>query len=128
MVIDSSALVAILLGEPEGTRMVDAIAADGTRLVGAPTLVEATIVMLARRGQQGEIALGALLNSLGITVVAMSPEAATAALSAYARYGKGFASPGILNFGDCFSYGGSADHREPLLFKGNDFSRTDIPI
>lgn len=106
--------------------MIDAIAEDDTRLVGAPTLVEATMVMLARRGKQGEIALSALLNRLGITVVAMSPDAAGSALSAYARYGKGSSSPGILNFGDCLAYGVAVDHGEPLLFKGNDFSRTDI--
>jgi ribonuclease VapC len=126
VVIDASALVAILLGEPEGRRMIDAVAAAGTRLIGAPSLVEATIVILARRGPQGELALAALLSSLDITVVAMSPGAAAAARLAYTRYGKGFASPGILNFGDCLTYGVAMDLGEPLLFKGNDFSRTDV--
>jgi ribonuclease VapC len=127
MVIDTSALLAILFGEPEAEALVEAIASAATRLLGAPTLVEASAVMLARKGAQGEIALDALLQRLGIEVVPMSPEAAVFARSAYARFGKGVGSPGVLNYGDCLSYGVARATGEPLLFKGDDFPRTDLP-
>jgi ribonuclease VapC len=126
MVIDASALVAILLGEPEAPRLVQAIAADSNRLVGGPTLVEASAVMLGRKGSQGEIALDALLQRLEIRTVPFTPEAAAHARSAYRRYGKGVGSPSMLNYGDCLSYGTAIALGEPLLFKGDDFPRTDI--
>jgi len=126
LVIDTSALIAILLGEPEAAALVDAIAADETRLVGAPTLVEASAIMVARKGPQGAIALDALLERLDIEVVAMSAEAASLARSAYTRYGKGVGSPGVLNYGDCLSYGVAMATGEPLLFKGDDFTQTDV--
>lgn len=126
MVIDTSALIAILFGEPEAKAFADAISADGTRIVGAPTLVEASAVMLARKGPQGEIALDALLQRLNISVFPMSAEAAAFARSAYARFGKGVGSPGVLNYGDCLSYGVAKATGEPLLFKGDDFPQTDV--
>lgn len=126
MVIDTSALLAILLAEPEGARLVEAIALDPAPVVGAPTLLEAAAVMLARKGPEGEVALDALLQRLGIEVVPFSAGAAGAARRAYARYGKGVGDPGVLNLGDCLSYGVAADLGEPLLFKGDDFGKTDI--
>ena len=92
MVFDTSALVAILLAEPEATAFVHAIAADETRLVGAPTLVEAAAVMHAKKGTGGEVALDALLERLSIQVVEMSIPAAKLARLAYARFGKGVGS------------------------------------
>lgn len=126
MVIDTSALLAILLSEPEALVFTKDIAAADRRVVGAPTLVEATAVMLARKGRQGVIALDALLSRLGIEVVPISTEAAEVAREAYGRYGKGVGSPGVLNYGDVLSYGVARAEDEPLLFKGEDFSRTDI--
>lgn len=126
MVIDASALVAILLGEPEAQRLAEAIAADPNRLVGAPTLVEASAVLLGRKGAQGEIALDALLQRLDVRIVPFTAEAATHARSAYRRYGKGVGSPSVLNYGDCLSYGTAVALGEPLLFKGDDFPRTDL--
>jgi len=126
VVIDTSALIAILFGEPEANAFTNSISSDGTRVVGAPTLVEAAAVMVARKGPQGEIALDALLQRLGIEVVPMTPEAAAFARSAYLRFGKGVGSPGVLNYGDCLSYGVAKAMEEPLLFKGDDFTRTDI--
>lgn len=126
MVIDTSALVAILFSEPEGSAFIEGIAAADRRLVGAPTLVEATAVMLARKGRPGVIALDALLSRLGIEVVPMSAEAGDLAREAYSRYGKGVGSPGVLNYGDVLSYGVARAEDEPLLFHGEDFSRTDI--
>jgi ribonuclease VapC len=126
VVLDTSALVAILLGEPDSARMVRAVGRAPTRLVGAPTLVEAVAVMMARKGSGGEIALDALLHRLGVTVVDMTPDAARLARLAYARFGKGVGSPGVLNFGDCLAYGVATAARDPLLFKGDDFARTDV--
>ncbi len=127
MVIDTSVLVAILLSEPEAMTFVEEIAAADRRLVGAPTLVEAAAVMLARKGEEGVIALDALLSRLGIEVVSMTPAAAEFAREAYGRFGKGTGSPGVLNYGDVLSYGVARAEDEPLLFKGEDFSKTDVP-
>ena len=126
VVLDTSALVAILLSEPEAPALIAALAAADRRMVGAPTLVEAGAVMLARKGPPGELALDALLQRLEIAVVEMSPAAAAAARTAYARWGKGVGTPGVLNFGDCLSYGVAAELGERLLFKGDDFTHTDI--
>jgi len=126
MVIDTSALIAILLREEEAARIVDSIAADPLRVVGGPTLVEASAVMLGKRGPQGVVALDALLHDLDIEIVPMSKDAARLARDAYARYGKGVGSPGVLNYGDCLSYGVAKDRNEPLLFQGEDFPQTDI--
>lgn len=126
MVIDASALVAILLAEPEAPRLVSAIASAQSRLVGASTLLEAAAVMLGRKGSQGEIALDALLQRLDIQVVPFTVEAGAHARSAYRRYGKGVGSPSVLNFGDCLSYGTAMALGETLLFKGEDFPHTDI--
>lgn len=126
MVIDTSALIAILLNEPKADRLMQALASTAARIVGAPTIVEASAVMLARKGSQGEIALDALLQRTAIDIEPMSPEAATFARQAYARFGKGVSTPGVLNYGDCLSYGVAMATAQPLLFTGNDFSRTDV--
>jgi ribonuclease VapC len=126
MVIDTSALVAILLGEPEAARLCAAILAADSPRVGAPSLVEATAVMLARKGPQGQIALDALLQRFGIAVAPLTDEGAAYARSAYARFGKGVGSPGVLNFGDCLAYGVAASLAARLLFVGEDFPKTDI--
>lgn len=126
MVIDSSALLAILQSEPESSALVRAIAAAEERLVPAPTIVEAAAVMMSRRGAGGEIALDALVQRLEIEIIAMSIEAANAARRAYRRYGKGVGSPGVLNYGDCMAYGVAMSRGTTLLFKGKDFSQTDV--
>ena len=126
MVIDTSALIAILLSEREAERILGAVLNADRRYVGAPTVVEATAVMCAKRGPAGVVALDALLHELDVETVAMSKEAARLASDAYCRYGKGVGSPGVLNYGDCLAYAIAADMREPLLFKGDDFSVTDI--
>lgn len=128
MVLDTSALLAILFAEPESLAMVRAIAEDERRLVGAPTLVEASAVMLAKKGGAGEVALDALLERLGVAVVPMSVGAARLARLAYARFGKGVGDPAVLNYGDCLSYGVAMAEREPLLFKGEDFAHTDVAV
>ena len=126
MVFDTSALVAILMAEPEAERMLRAVAADATRLVGTPTLAESAAVMLARKGGGGEVALDALLHRLEVRTLPMSEDAARLARLAYARFGRGVGSPGVLNYGDCLAYGVAMAARERLLFKGTDFARTDV--
>ena len=126
MVIDTSALLAILFAEPEAQRLVRAVAAAETRAVGAPTVVEAAAVMLAKKGPAGEVALDALLQRLSIEIVPMTPDAATLARGAYQRYGKGVGSPAVLNYGDCLAYGIAMAAGDSLLFKGGDFSQTDV--
>lgn len=126
MVLDISALLALLLSEPEAEDMLRAIARDEVRLVGGPTLVEASAVMHARKGPGGDVALDALLERLDVRVVEMSPRAAQLARLAYARFGKGVGDPAVLNYGDCLAYGVAMAEREPLLFKGSDFGRTDV--
>ncbi len=128
MVIDTSALVAILLSEPEATDLVEAILCADDRLVAAPSLVEASAVMLARKGPGGEIALDALMERLDIDVLPMSEDAARLARLGHARFGKGVGTPGILNYGDCLAYGVAMAAREPLLFKGGDFPQTDVSV
>ena len=128
MVIDTSALLAVLLSEDGATEIVRAIAADPTRLVGTPTLVEASAVMAARKGPGGVVALDALLDRLGVRFVELTLPAAKVARLAYSRFGKGIGDPGVLNYGDCLAYGIAMTEREPLLFKGDDFSRTDVAV
>jgi ribonuclease VapC len=106
--------------------MQEAIAADPARLVAAPSIVEAAAVILTRKDPQREAALTELLNRLDLSVVAMSSNAAALARAGYLRFGKGVGSPGVLNLGDCLAYGVAMDLGQPLLFKGNDFSRTDV--
>jgi ribonuclease VapC len=128
MVLDTSALLAILLDEPEAPRLVAAIVAANRCVVGAPSVVEAAAILLARYGAAGEVALDALLQRLAITVVPMTPEAAVAARSAYQRYGKGVGRPGVLKYGDCLAYGVAQAAGDALLSKGDDFLRTDIRV
>ncbi|MEQ1857810.1 MAG: type II toxin-antitoxin system VapC family toxin [Longimicrobiales bacterium] len=127
MVLDTSAILAVLLAEPEADAIVRAVALDDRRAIGAPTLVEASAVMLARKGTAGEVALDALLERLGVEVVPMSAAAARLARLAYSRFGKGVGNPAVLNFGDCLAYGVAMSEREPLLCKGDDFRQTDVP-
>jgi ribonuclease VapC len=128
MVIDTSALIAILLAEPEADDMVGAIAATSRRWLPAPAFVEASAVMLARNGPGGDVALDALLERLNIEVIDMTPTAARLGRLGYARFGKGVGDPAVLNFGDCLTYGVAMAEREALLFKGDDFARTDVEV
>lgn len=125
MVIDSSALVAILLGEPEAEVFVPAIDEDPNRLVSAFSALEAGIVIEARKGESGGHELDLLLHKAGIEIVPLTAEQIEIARIAWRKYGKG-RHPAGLNIGDCCSYALAKLAGEPLLFKGNDFSQTDI--
>ena len=125
MVIDTSALVAILLGEPEALAFAEAMAADPKRLVSVFSLLETGIVIEAKKGDMGGRELDLLIHRANIEVVAMDPGQADLARSAWRSFGKG-RHPAGLNIGDCCAYALSKYSGEPLLFKGDDFSRTDI--
>lgn len=127
MVIDTSALVAILFDEPERPRFIAAIAADPRRLMSAVTLVECALVVEARRGEPAGRELDLLMHRAAVNVVALDGHQAEAARVAWRRYGKG-RHPAALNFGDLFSYALARTAAEPLLFKGEEFARTDVAV
>ena len=118
MVIDSSVFLAILLGEPESEAFIAAIAADDTRLASAATMLEASMVILSRKGEPGLAAFQDFTSRAAITVAAFAPEHLDLAIDASRRFGRG-RHPAALNFGDCFSYALAKATGEPLLFKGN---------
>ena len=125
MVIDTSAIVAILFNEPERSEFDRLIAGDNVRLVSAVTRVEAAFVIEGRTGDIGRIRLARFIALTGIEIVSVTPEQAELAVAAFRRYGKG-RHPFGLNIGDCFPYALAKSTGEPLLFKGDDFTRTDI--
>ena len=128
MVLDTSAVLAILFGEPEATQLLRAISNADETVIGAATFVEASAVMRARKGPGGEVALDALLERLDARVLGFTVEAARLARLGYSRFGKGVGEPGVLNFGDCLTYGTAMALRQPLLFKGEDFAATDVEV
>jgi ribonuclease VapC len=125
MVLDTSALIAILQSEPESPAFRTAIEADPVRLVSAATFLEAAIVVETRFGEAGGRELDLLLHKAGCEVVPVDAAQARIARAAFRRYGKGH-HPAGLNFGDCFSYALSMSSGEPLLYKGDVFGRTDL--
>jgi ribonuclease VapC len=127
MVIDSSALMAIFLDEPDGSIYASAILNDRIRLISAATLAEASIVAIRRRRPDPIAALDILTTRLRLVVIPVDHEQALLARDGFRRFGKG-RHPAGLNFGDCFSYALAKQHGEPLLFKGNDFSQTDVLV
>jgi ribonuclease VapC len=126
MVIDTSALVALLSMEPEASRLARALEADPHRLISAATWMETAIVIEARFGEAGGRELDLLSAKADLSVREVDQSHAELAREAWRRFGKGRHAAG-LNFGDCFSYALAKASGEPLLFKGEDFSRTDIP-
>ncbi len=127
MVIDTSAIMAILTREPTADRLGAAVEADPTRLVSVTTVVECALVLLGRYGEAGEPQLDRFLRGIGAEVVAVGEEQANLARDAALRFGRG-RHPAGLNFGDCFSYALSVARDEPLLFVGDDFSQTDVKV
>jgi ribonuclease VapC len=130
IVVDSSAVIAILFEEPEGPACTAALEAASARLICAVNYVETGTVLAGRfRGDKPAKALEVLDDVLAVLRVEVAPlESATAraALSARLTFGKGFGTRGGLNFGDCFAYALAKQHSAPLLYVGDDFARTDI--
>jgi ribonuclease VapC len=125
MVIGASAIVAIAFNEPEAESFEHRIADASIRLISAATALEAAMVIETRLGEPGGSELDLWLHKAGVEIVPVDAEQADQARRAWRRFGSG-RHPDGLNFGDGFSYALSALTREPLLFKGDDFSKTDI--
>jgi ribonuclease VapC len=120
--VDTSALMAIVLGEPTADACIKVLAAENDILISAGTIAEALIV--AERRNVGD-EMAKLIDGLGFNVISVTHASARRIASAYARWGKG-AHPAGLNFGDCFAYEVAKENACPLLFVGEDFAGTDI--
>ena len=125
MILDTSALLAVLFDEPDADYFERAIASAATCRMSAANHLEAAMVVESRMGHEGGRQLDDFVAAAEIELVAVTPEQARAARLAWRRYGKGN-HPAGLNFGDCFAYALAETTGEPLLFKGEDFALTDI--
>lgn len=127
MVLDTSAIIAILQAEPETERLVAALEAAVQRRISAATLVETGIVMQARYGDPGAREVDVFTDRLSVDILAVTAAHAALARDAYRRFGKG-RHRAALNYGDCFAYALAMALQEPLLFVGGDFSHTDVQV
>ena len=125
MIIDTSAILAVLLGESDAKRYEDAIPRAWPRRMSVVALLEAAMVVESRGGTRAGHELDVLLQKAAVELVPVTPEHAIAARRAWRRFGKGN-HPASLNFGDCFANALAEATGEPLLFKGEDFARTDV--
>lgn len=125
MIVDSSAVIAILRAEPDRMDYINAIAKAGRRFMAAPTLLETSMVIVGRSGLEALPHLDLLLTETGMSIVPFTAEHAAVARDAFLRYGKG-RHPAGLNFGDCVAYAVAKLEDMPLLFKGEDFAKTDV--
>ena len=125
MIVDTSALIAILLNEPDAEMLSAAIASANPRIISAVSALEASIVIESKKGETGLALLDELLSLAQFEIVAFDDTQQRIARVAYRRYGKG-RHPAGLNFGDCCAYALAKARNETLLFKGNDFNQTDI--
>ncbi|GAB3812511.1 type II toxin-antitoxin system VapC family toxin [Tessaracoccus terricola] len=125
MIVDTSALMSVILGEPDAEHLLSLMSGANELAVSAATLVEAGIVAEAKGGHEAADDLQALLADLECSVVPLDQEQSLAALEAWRRFGKG-RHPAALNLGDCFAYAAAKVAGRPLLYKGQDFSQTDI--
>ena len=125
MVVDSSAVVAILMQERESRAFADALAPARTAIIGAPSLVEVQMVLLREYPDTVEAELDRFPSAFDIALVPFGADEYRPADAAFRRYGKG-RHPARLNFGDCMAYAVSKAMGEPLLFKGADFTKTDV--
>ena len=126
MIIDSSALIAILRDEAVAPTLVTVLRDAATRSISAGTLLEASIVADGPRDPVRSSRYDAMLEELDLEVVPVTGSQVRIARQAYRDFGRGSGHPANLNFGDCFSYALAAERREPLLYVGEDFGHTDI--
>jgi ribonuclease VapC len=128
VIIDTSALIALLRGEPEQDVLARLLTDAPARRISAATYVELAAVLDGRGDPVLSGALDAWLETWRITIEPLTEAQARIARGAYQRYGRGSGHPARLNLGDCFSYALARDRREPLLFEGDDFALTDIEL
>jgi ribonuclease VapC len=126
MIVDSSALIAILTDEPDALTLSQILDLPAIVRVSAASYLETSIVLDKHRDPVLSEKLDGLIETAKIVIEPVTPEQARTARQAYRDYGKGSGHPANLNFGDCFSYALARDKREPILFKGDDFIHTDL--
>jgi ribonuclease VapC len=126
MIVDSSALIAILRNEPEAKTLAEAIEDASIRRISAANFVESAVVVDSSRDPVLSRRFDDLVRDAQIKIEPVTESQARIARDAYRDYGRGSGHPAKLNFGDCFAYALARDTGEPLLFKGSDFSHTDI--
>lgn len=127
MIVDASAIIAILRDEPDARELTSALESADVRRISAATYVEAAIVTDSNRSTLLSNLLDSFLVGSRISIEPVTAEQARLAREAYRDFGKGRHRAG-LNFGDCFAYALAKEKREPLLFKGDDFRRTDVEV
>lgn len=125
MILDSSAMVSVMLGEAGAEEIGRKVRTADLLAIGAPTLFETGMVMTVRRGEAGRDAVSSFLDALDIVVTPFDERHWRAAFAAFTRFGKG-RHPAGLNFGDCLTYATARVAERPLLYVGNDFAQTDI--
>lgn len=126
MVLDTSAIIAMIFDEPEREAFLGVVAGNATLAISAATLYESSIVAFGKKPDQLVLRkVDNFLNEFSVTIVPLDTEGARLARDAYLRFGKGF-HPAGLNLADCFPYSLAKSRNEPLLFKGSDFLKTDI--
>lgn len=126
MILDTSAIIAILRNEPDASRFTEAIQAGETRIVSAATYLEAAIIVDSNRDPVLSRRLDELIEQANVSIESVTEAQARIARDAYRDFGRGSGHPARLNFGDCFAYALAKATGEPLLFKGSDFAHTDI--
>ena len=127
MVVDASAVLALLLKEPEHSAMAKALGATGDKRMTAVNFVEASVVIETRKGAAGLVELDRLIELSGIEIATVDERLAKEARAAYRHYGKG-RHPARLNLGDCFTYALAKALGEPILCTGQDFAKTDVAV
>jgi ribonuclease VapC len=125
MVIDTSAIIALLLDEPDAAGIAEALEAGSPRLLSAANLLETSMVIESRKGEAGGRELDLLIYRAGIEIVAVDQDQVEIARVAWRRFGRG-RHRAALNYGDCFAYALAKARRLPLLYVGDDFSQTDV--
>jgi len=129
MFVDASAIVAILTREADADALADVLEGAATPITSPIAIFEATLAICRKRHasvEEARAALGAFVDLARIRCVEITPDDAATALAAFSRYGKGRGHPAQLNLGDCFAYAVARNQGAPLLFTGEDFSKTDI--
>ncbi len=126
MIVDTSAIIALLLAEPEAASFAEALRGAPSRSLSGGTWVEVSAVLTHRFKPEAFVRLNEIMSILMIDVVPVTPAQAQIGFDAYRRFGRGGQSGAKLNIGDCFAYALAIDTGQPLLFKGDDFIHTDV--